>query len=182
MGKKAKKKAVAPPSTAAENGHVAGNGSSAAVYKDVAPDSTTPNFELRGMQKWISNYKSKRPGVEVLQRQIDQWMADYDARELQAKKDREAADAEDGWTVVVAKTGRKKTTDDSGIAVGAVSAEAAEDRGNKKRKKKENSALDFYRFQRHEARRNELLELQQRFEEDKKRVARLKAARKFRPF
>lgn len=73
---------------------------------------------------------------------------------LQAKKDREAADAEDGWTVVVAKTGRKKTTDDSGIAVGAVSAEAAEDRGNKKRKKKENSALDFYRFQRHEARRN----------------------------
>lgn len=28
----------------------------------------------------------------------------------------------------------------------------------------------------------ELLELQQRFEEDKKRVARLKAARKFRPF
>lgn len=33
--------------------------------------------------EWISNYKSKRPGVEVLQRQIDQWMADYDARELQ---------------------------------------------------------------------------------------------------
>lgn len=56
--------------------------------------------------------------------------------------------------MVVAKTGRKKTTDDSGIAVGAVSAEAAEDRGNKRRRKKENSALDFYRFQRHEARRN----------------------------
>lgn len=61
MGKKAKKKAVAPPSTAAENGHVAGNGSSAAVYKDVAPDSTTPNFELRGMQS-----RSKLFGIIVL--------------------------------------------------------------------------------------------------------------------
>lgn len=33
--------------------------------------------------EWFANYKAKRPGVEVLQRQIDQWMADYDARELQ---------------------------------------------------------------------------------------------------
>lgn len=73
---------------------------------------------------------------------------------LQAKRDREAAEAEDGWTVVVAKTGRKKTTDDTGISVGAVALEAAEDRGNKKRKKKADASLDFYRFQRHEARRN----------------------------
>jgi hypothetical protein len=162
---------------------------------------------------------------------------------MQAKRDREAAEAEDGWTVVVAKTGRKKTTDETGLSVGAVALEAAEDRGNKKRKKKADAALDFYRFQRHEARRNgedcvlvssfilsvpfgftaqtiatftlvtkfgdmhfelrtvvchvscsnkpflirvrchaEVLELQERFQEDKKRIAALKAARKFRPF
>jgi hypothetical protein len=38
---------------------------------------------MSSVPEWIANYKSKRPGVEVLQRQIDQWMADYDARELQ---------------------------------------------------------------------------------------------------
>ena len=72
---------------------------------------------------------------------------------MQAKRDREAAEAEDGWTVVVAKPGRKKTTDETGLSVGAVALEAAET-GNKKRKKKADAALDFYRFQRHEARRN----------------------------
>lgn len=164
---------ISEPATEAKEIDVAGAGNG---------NIPTPDSTLRGMQKWIANYKAKRPGVEVLQGQIDQWMADYDARELQAKKDREAADAEDGWTVVVGKTGRKKTSDDTGISVGAVAAEAVEDRANKKRKKKADAALDFYRFQRHEARRNEVLELQERFEEDKKRIAQMRASRKFRPF
>jgi hypothetical protein len=56
--------------------------------------------------------------------------------------------------VVVAKTSRKKTIDETGLFVGAVALEATEDRGNKKRKKKADTTLDFYRFQRHEAQRN----------------------------
>jgi ribosomal RNA-processing protein 7 len=99
---------------------------------------------------------------------------------LQAKRDREAAAAEDGWTVVVNKGGRKKNTDESGISVGAVDVTAATERAKKKQRKE--GILDFYRFQRREARRNEVLELQQKFEEDKKRIAKMKAARKFRPF
>lgn len=57
---------------------------------------------------------------------------------------------------------------------------AATERAKKKQRKE--GILDFYRFQRREARRNEVLELQQKFEEDKKRIAKMKAARKFRPF
>jgi hypothetical protein len=53
--------------------------------------------------------------------------------------------------VVVAKTGRKKITNEIGLSMGAIALEAAEDHGNKKRKKKADAALDFYRFQRHEA-------------------------------
>lgn len=37
------------------------------------------------LSEWVANYKAKRPGVEVLQGQIDQWMVDYDARELQVR-------------------------------------------------------------------------------------------------
>ncbi len=71
---------------------------------------------------------------------------------LQAKRDREAAAAEDGWTVVVNKGGRKKNTDESGISVGAVDVTAATERAKKKQRKE--GILDFYRFQRREARRN----------------------------
>jgi hypothetical protein len=56
--------------------------------------------------------------------------------------------------VVVAKTGRKKITNEIGLSMGAIALEAAEDHGNKKRKKKADTTLDFYRFQRHEAQRN----------------------------
>lgn len=71
---------------------------------------------------------------------------------MQEKQEREAAAAEEGWTVVVSKTGRKKTTDDTGIAVGAVSAAAVMERA--KKKQKTDVSVDFYRFQKREARRN----------------------------
>jgi hypothetical protein len=56
--------------------------------------------------------------------------------------------------VVVTKTSRKKTTDETGLSMGAIASEATDNRGNTKRKEKANTALDFYRFQSNEARRN----------------------------
>eukprot|EP01018_Ginkgo_biloba_P036722 Gb_30657 [translate_table: standard] len=136
---------------------------------------------LRGMKKWLADYHSKRPGLEVLQQQIDAFIVDHEAQEEQARKEREATAAAEGWTVVVHQKGRKKTTDaEGGIAMGAVTQAAAQERNSKKKSKE--AAIDFYRFQRRDARRNEILELQNKFEEDKKRIAQLRAARKFRPY
>lgn len=81
----------------------------------------------------------------------------YDYHLVQEKREREAAAAEEGWTVVVSKTGRKKTTDDTGIAVGAVSAAAVVERA--KKKQKTDVAVDFYRFQKREARRSGKLDV-----------------------
>jgi hypothetical protein len=36
--------------------------------------------------EWIKQYRDARPGLEVLQAQVDQWMAEYDAREEQVRK------------------------------------------------------------------------------------------------
>ena len=99
-------------SLAVANRDAAADAAAATPQSERMPDSTTPE-SLRGMKstltlrfrfamllqrfpdadcgfrcffffsEWIANYKAKRPGIEVLQRQIDQWMADYDARELQ---------------------------------------------------------------------------------------------------
>lgn len=148
--------------------------------RDCIEIQPTENGPLHGMRKWLSDYHSKRPGFHALQQQIDEFITNFEAREEKARQEREAATAEEGWTLVEHHKGRKKTTDlESGISVGGVASAAVE---RKRKKQNKDSALSFYRFQRREARRNEILELQQRFEEDKKKIVTLRAARKFRPY
>ncbi|CAN6443188.1 unnamed protein product [Victoria cruziana] len=135
----------------------------------------------KGMKKWVIEYHQSRPGLEILQQEIDDFIVAYEARKEKERKEKEALAAEGGWTVVTHHKGRKKTTDaESGIAVGSV-AEAAVLEKIAKKKNRE-PAKDFYRFQRREARRNEVILLQSKFEQDKKRIQQLRAARRFRPF
>lgn len=77
---------------------------------------------------------------------------------MQEKKEREDEAAEGGWTVVTHIKGRKKTTDvESGTTVGSVAPAAVMDKMSKKKKKKTQVGIDFYRFQRREAQRNGML-------------------------
>ncbi|KAG6409104.1 hypothetical protein SASPL_132136 [Salvia splendens] len=135
----------------------------------------------KGMKKWITHYHQSRPGLNVLQQRIDDFIMAHEAREEQAKAEKLAQAAEGGWTVVVHQKGRKKTTEaDSGIAVGSVAQAAVLDKMGKKKKKE--VGLDFYQFNRREAHRNEIMMLQSKFEQDKKRIQQMRAARKFRPY
>ncbi|XP_022942572.1 uncharacterized protein DDB_G0283697 isoform X1 [Cucurbita moschata] len=147
------------------------------VYQVSVGDEDTS----KGMKKWIKEYYESRPGLKVLQQRIDDYITAHEARLEQEKEEREAQAAEGGWTVVVHQKGRKKTTDaESGVTVGSVAQNAVEDKISKKKRKE--VGLDFYRFQRREAQRNEILMLQSKFEQDKKRIQQLRAARKFRPY
>ncbi|XP_061363464.1 uncharacterized protein LOC133307060 [Gastrolobium bilobum] len=135
----------------------------------------------KGMKKWIMEYHQNRPGLEVLQHQIDNFVTAHEAKLEEERKEKETLAAEGGWTVIVHHKGRKKTTDsESGIAVGSVAQAAVENKMAKKKHKE--VGLDFYRFQKREAQRNEIMTLQSKFEEDKKRLQQLRAARKFRPY
>lgn len=135
----------------------------------------------KGMKKWVTEYYECRPGLKVLQQRIDEFITAHEARLEQEREEREAKAAEGGWTVVVHHKGRKKTTDsESGITVGSVSQAAMEDKMAKKKSKE--VGLDFYRFQRREAHRSEIMMLQDKFEQDRKRIQQLRAARKFRPY
>eukprot|EP01098_Paradermamoeba_levis_P010233 TRINITY_DN4301_c0_g1_i4.p1 TRINITY_DN4301_c0_g1~~TRINITY_DN4301_c0_g1_i4.p1 ORF type:complete len:126 (-),score=53.55 TRINITY_DN4301_c0_g1_i4:155-487(-) len=105
---------------------------------------------------------------------------------------------EDGFIKVI-KKGKKKNTDGSIHVSGfkasplpvspfalpphqqagsTVRAGAVED----KKKKKEKILHDFYKFQKAEAKQQQLEQLRQKFEEDKKRIERLKNNRKFKPY
>ncbi|KAG8366996.1 hypothetical protein BUALT_Bualt16G0026500 [Buddleja alternifolia] len=107
----------------------------------------------KGMKKWITQYHQSRPGLEVLQERIDNFITAHEEQEEQARAEREAQAAEGGWTVVVQHKGRKKTTDaESGVVVGSVAQAAVLDKMEKKKKKE--VGIDFYRFQKREAHRN----------------------------
>lgn len=140
---------------------------------DVAPPPGT-----QGLKAWVEAAKAEKPGNDELQRRLDQWMDEYEAEEEKRKAAAMAAMEEEGWTVVQRHKGRKKNAGEGGVTVGAVAAAAAVARAAKKRTIEH---TDFYRFQQRDKRRNELLELRERFEEDKRRLAELKAVRRFKP-
>ncbi|KAK4733648.1 hypothetical protein R3W88_007909 [Solanum pinnatisectum] len=134
--------------------------------------------EISFIAKWVLDYYQSRPGLKVLQERIDEFITSYEAKKEQERKEKEALAAEDGWTVVIHHKGGKKTTDsETGIAVGSVSQAAVMD--NMDKKKKKDVGLDFYRFQKREAKRNEIMVLQSKFEQDKRGIQQLRAARKF---
>lgn len=132
-----------------------------------------------GLKAWVESHKAKKPGNMILQKSLDEWMESWEAEEERKKAEALASLEEDGWTVVQRHRGRKKNTDvASGTVVGGVAAAAAAAHAAKKRSR---VSLDFYRFQQRDRRRTELMELREKFEEDKRRLAELKAARKFHP-
>eukprot|EP00898_Chlorokybus_atmophyticus_P005998 jgi/Chlat1/639/Chrsp103S01047 len=152
---------------------------------DVQPSISGQGVELgqgEGLKGWVAAFRAKRPPHAVLQQQVDAFMTAYDAAEQKESEERlrkAMSVDEEGWTLVAGRKGRKKSMDGSGTVVGAVSATAAALKSNDKKEKR---LLDFYRFQQREARRNELLTMRQKFEEDKRKIAKLKAARKFKPY
>ncbi|WMV18964.1 hypothetical protein MTR67_012349 [Solanum verrucosum] len=127
-----------------------------AGYEEIDELSSDDEDCSKGMRKWVLDYYQSRPGLKVLQERIDEFITSYEAKKEQERKENEPLAAEDGWTVVVHHKGRKKTTDsETGIAVGSVSQAAVMD--NMDKKKKKGVGLDFYRFQKREAKRNGML-------------------------
>ncbi|XWS15359.1 hypothetical protein CRYUN_Cryun35bG0089900 [Craigia yunnanensis] len=170
-----------------KNDHSSSRENEELVEKSKAPDEDEV-YEIpsgdedcsKGMQKWLTNYHHSRPGLKVLQKRIDEFIIAHETKLEQERKEKEARLMEGGWILVEHHKGRKKTTEsESGTTVGSVSQAVLEE---KLAKKKSKEVFDFYRFQKREAQRNELMMLQSKFEQDKERIQQLRAARKFRPY
>ncbi|KAA6425211.1 hypothetical protein WJX79_005065 [Trebouxia sp. C0005] len=135
--------------------------------------------ETFGLKDWVEQHKAKTPGNRVLQQQLDEWMAQWEAQESQRQAAAATDAADEGWTVVTKQRGRKKNTDSGGTSVGSVAGAVA---AAAKSRKSPKQLLDFYRFQARDRRRDNVLELQQQFEQDKKKIAEWKASRRFKPY
>lgn len=104
-----------------------------------------------GLKRWVEIHKALKPGNAQLQQQLDEWTEAYEEEEQRRKEEALRAMEDDGWTVVQRHKGRKKNVSATGVTVGAVAANAALSR---KEKKQETVHTDFYRFQQRDRRRN----------------------------
>uniref|UniRef100_T1JBL4 RRM domain-containing protein n=1 Tax=Strigamia maritima TaxID=126957 RepID=T1JBL4_STRMM len=130
-----------------------------------------------GVEKWSIEYANSFPKIDKLQAEIDEFMKDYETtiqkeKEIEKKKADEPDD--EGW-VTVSSRGKKK-----GFARTETNVEKINKKETKKRGQRE--LLNFYTFQIRDAKRDHIAELMKNFEEDKKKIALLRASRKFKPY
>ncbi|CDQ76482.1 ribosomal RNA-processing protein 7 homolog A [Oncorhynchus mykiss] len=133
-----------------------------------------------GLQKWIHQYKQSFAQPDKLQEAVDTFMQDYDKRkEEEAERQKEEAEEqledEEGWVKVTRGKSGTKTRPHS-----EVSNQKALQKESRKRKRKE--LMNFYTWQHRNTQKEHIAELRKKFEEDKQRIALLRAQRKFRPY
>ncbi|KAG8006418.1 Ribosomal RNA-processing protein 7-like protein A [Nibea albiflora] len=133
-----------------------------------------------GVQKWIHQYKGSFIQPDKLQQMVDSFMEEYDKRkeeiaERQRKEAEEQQEEGDGWVKVTRGPKGTKARPHS---------EAANKRTLQKemKKKKRKELMNFYTWQHRNTQKEHIAELRKKFEEDKQRIALLRAQRKFRPY
>ncbi|XP_030403705.1 ribosomal RNA-processing protein 7 homolog A isoform X2 [Gopherus evgoodei] len=130
-----------------------------------------------GIHKWIARYAASVVDPAELKAEVDAFMQTYDKKiaeeEAKAKKEEGIPD-EEGW-VKVTRKGRRP---------GLPRTEAASLRvlEREKRKRARKELLNFYAWQHRETKRENIAQLRKKFEEDKQRIALMRAQRKFRPY
>ncbi|KIM36102.1 hypothetical protein M413DRAFT_449419 [Hebeloma cylindrosporum] len=147
----------------------------------------TSSEEPSGLAHYRALYDSLRPPLDAVRAFADSAIEVYEyekAKKKQKSKYRkgEAVVDADGFTLVT-RGGAYGKTLGGGVAVASKrfqrSGQAARNRGNKKEKKEKEG---FYAFQKAEKQRTGLLELKRKWEEDKAKVEKLKATRRFKPY
>ncbi|KAM3597992.1 uncharacterized protein V6R79_012185 [Siganus canaliculatus] len=133
-----------------------------------------------GVQKWIQEYTKSIILPNKLQRIVDSFMEQHDkqkeeeAERLKKEAEQQQED-EEGWV---------KVTKGAKGAKGRPHSEAANQKTLQKeiRKKKRKELLNFYTWQHRNTQKEHIAELRKKFEEDKQKIALLRAQRKFRPY
>ncbi|TKS91561.1 Ribosomal RNA-processing protein 7 -like protein A [Collichthys lucidus] len=133
-----------------------------------------------GVQKWIQQYQQSFIQPDTLQQMVDSFMVEYDKRkeevaERQRKEAEQQEEEDEGWVKVTRGPKGTKARPHS---------EAANKRALQKeiKKKKRKELMNFYTWQHRNTQKEHIAELRKKFEEDKQRIALLRAQRKFRPY
>ncbi|KAF8524583.1 ribosomal RNA-processing protein 7-domain-containing protein [Hysterangium stoloniferum] len=146
-----------------------------------------------GLAHYTALYAAQRPSLSDVKTHADTYLEVYEhnkaltKRKSQFKKGEAIVD-EDGFTLVT-RGGAYGQTVGGGVAVASKQfiKSINDGRGAKpgrrnKTKAKPHEKDNFYKFQVHEQKRNELVDLKAAFEKDKEKIAELRASRRFNPY
>lgn len=122
------------------------------------------------MELFIQEYNNSIVNIEQLKKEISQTLEQYEtrSRELKDRLKAPVEPDEDGWITVRSKKGKDPTK-----------RAIVKDKAKKLKKEKKDKLLNFYSFEIRESKLKQLQELRDKFEEDKKRLAAMRASRKF---
>ncbi|XP_014489124.1 PREDICTED: ribosomal RNA-processing protein 7 homolog A [Dinoponera quadriceps] len=137
--------------------------------------NTDENACLTGLEKWSKEYNDTVCDERATKREIEEYMKSYD-KDVNDRIAKTAEEDDDGWTTV---TGRKKRGQFAPTRKESTMSKTLQKEEQRKRKKR---LLNFYTFQIREAKKQNLAELREKFELDKKRLQELKLKRTFKPF
>lgn len=114
----------------------------------------------------MKQYNESIPDVGKLKKKVRLKLRQYEESQKQAKKPT-YEEQEDGWIKVNHKSGRDPT-------------KKHVHNGKRKKRRKTEKLVNFYSFEVKEAKLKKHRELLEKFEDDKKRLAKMKAQRKFK--
>ena len=121
----------------------------------------------------------------MLKKEVDQFMIKFNEaqyeRERQFSANRNVPD-EDGFITVTSRRSRRAPSTSSSDFGGGVFIKSAQAEAIAQRQKEKKESINFYRWQQREQKRDRLVDLRKKFEEDKKKIAQLKSSRRFRPY
>eukprot|EP01038_Epipyxis_sp_PR26KG_P011302 gene11302-15162_t len=150
------------------------------VCKKMLENDGSANRELKSIAELKSSYLFVDENPDDLQEEVDEYMKDFEENEnilkLELEKSLNEVDA-DGFIKVKNRSKRKRLHEPQTIKKNGVQ------KMKDTRKKRKNLELkNFYRFQIREDKIAKLDQLRKRFDADKEKVAKMKEARKFKPF
>nr|CAH0100194.1 unnamed protein product [Daphnia galeata] len=128
-----------------------------------------------GLEKWILEYEKSFVNPKALQEEIDRYMEEFDKRKEREEKEeklKEGQPDDDGWITVTKHSKHAARTE-------TMEKKVME---KEKQKQKDKKLINFYSFQMRETKMEHLTQLRRKFEDDKKRIATMRAARKFKPY
>ncbi|CAD5123370.1 DgyrCDS11727 [Dimorphilus gyrociliatus] len=140
---------------------------------------STEKCPFKGFKQRLAEEKKDQFNINItdLQEEITKYMKDYDTKIAEQVKREKEMDGEpdDGGWVTVTRHGKTK---------GTPRTEAHEKRALLKEKKKKGNQelLKFYSFQWTKEKEEQLSKLKEKFEEDKRKVHKMRQERKFRPY
>lgn len=142
---------------------------------ELPPLSTKEHPVLTGVAKYTEQYNKRMVDKEEMQKDVDLYMKHYDKVKKAADTQVDDDDGDDGW-VTVGKKGNN-----AGFKQKESVISKLEQKLQNQRKKAKN-LTNFYSFELRESKKQQLMDLRRKFEDDKLKMNSMRQNRKFKPY